>query len=98
LIANNLNNIQHFNIEIDGRIYPAKQGDTVAAVLISAGIFTMRRSLNGSARGLYCGMGVCFECRVTIDNSSDQRACVTNASPGMRIQTESTHETTDARN
>ena len=39
----------------------------------------------GAPRGLYCGIGHCFECRVTIDGVRDQRACLVPLADGMRI-------------
>lgn len=60
-------------------------GTTVAAALYSAGVRSFRESAAGS-RGLYCGMGVCQECLVTIDGVPGRRACMTTAAGGMRIE------------
>ncbi len=76
-----------FEIEVDGRAAPARAGDTVAAALVRAGISTFRYTERGRPRGLFCGMGVCFECLVTIDGVPDQRACITLARSGMRVST-----------
>jgi predicted molibdopterin-dependent oxidoreductase YjgC len=76
-----------FQIEVDGQLAPAKSGDTVAAALVRAGVFVLRYTQRGEPRGLFCGMGVCFECSVTIDGVPGQRACVTAARPGMRVDT-----------
>lgn len=46
---------------------------------------------DGRARAPLCGMGVCFECRVRIDGVDQQRACMTIARDGMRVQTETRH-------
>lgn len=77
---------QHFNIEVNGRTIPVQNGQTVAAALIAAGIIIFRRTQSGAPRGLYCGMGVCFECRVSINGLPDQRSCMTPVQPGMRIR------------
>jgi hypothetical protein len=44
------------------------------------------RSAAGEARGLFCGMGVCFDCLVTVDGADNQRACMTRARPGCRVE------------
>ena len=51
----------------------AKEGDTFASALTSAGIYDMKESLDGSRRGLYCGMGVCNECAIVITGMHDFR-------------------------
>ena len=76
---------QHFNIEINGRIIQAHSGQTIAATLIAAGINTFRQTPTHEPRGIFCGMGVCFECLLTIDGIPDQRACMTLAQPGMKV-------------
>lgn len=81
-----------FTIEVDGQAVPAKAGQTVAAVMIGAGMMVFHHAPSGEPRGLFCGMGVCFDCLVTVNDLADQRACVTLAQPGMRVSTR------DARN
>ena len=75
------------SIEFEGRAVPAIEGETVAAALTAAGVAALRRTRNGEARGVFCGMGVCFECLVTVDGRSGQRACMTGARDGMRVAT-----------
>jgi predicted molibdopterin-dependent oxidoreductase YjgC len=75
-----------FEIEVDGRRVPAESGQTLAAALISAGITTFRHTPGGAPRGVFCGMGVCFDCLVSVDGLADQRACITPARPGMRVR------------
>ncbi|MCZ6627823.1 MAG: (2Fe-2S)-binding protein [SAR324 cluster bacterium] len=71
----------HFQFE--GKRIPAYQGETVAAALLAAGIRGLRRA-EGGPRGLFCGMGICFECRMTIDGRANIRACMTPVRDGMR--------------
>lgn len=59
---------------------------TVAAALVARGE-SCRRSVTGQPRGPLCGMGVCYECRVTIDGIDHRLACQTLAMPGMRVKT-----------
>jgi D-hydroxyproline dehydrogenase subunit gamma len=69
-------------IEFDGEPVTAYPGETVAAALLAAGKRAFRRTSNGSPRGPYCNMGVCFECVVEIDGVH-VRACMTPVRDGM---------------
>lgn len=71
----------------DGTPVRARAGTTVASVLLQMGIGAFRRSVEGEARGPLCGMGVCFECRVTIDGIPHRRACLVPIAPGMIVTT-----------
>ena len=72
---------------VDGAALPVEAGQTVAAVLLAAGRLAWNRSVTGAPRGVFCGMGVCYDCVVTIDGLPDQRACITPALPGMQVET-----------
>jgi predicted molibdopterin-dependent oxidoreductase YjgC len=78
--------VSKFDIEVDGRPVSAQPGQTVAAALIGAGITVFRHTPTGAPRGIFCGMGVCFDCLVTVDGLADQRACITPVRPGMRVR------------
>jgi sarcosine oxidase subunit alpha len=71
----------------DGRPVHTNNSTTVAAALLNAGITNFRRSVTGEPRGPVCGMGVCFECCLTIDGEPDQRSCQTLCRQGMEIET-----------
>lgn len=75
-------------ILVDGQAVTVVQGDTVAAALLTAGssIFRLTPKSN-SPRGLYCGMGVCFECLVTINGEPNRQACLALVQDGMEIIT-----------
>jgi len=75
-----------FDIEVNGQRIPAREGQTIAAALMAAGIRVFRRTPGGAPRGLFCGMGVCFDCLVTVDGVPNQRACMTLARPGCHVQ------------
>ncbi len=76
-----------FEIFVDGRPLEADDTLTVAAALLNAGHARFRRSVNGEPRGPLCAMGICFECRVTIDGVPHRRACMEVCRPQMRITT-----------
>jgi D-hydroxyproline dehydrogenase subunit gamma len=72
---------------VDGESVSVEAGVTVAAALLNAGRTMFRRSIVGEPRGPVCGMGVCYECRVTIDGALHQRACLRVAVEGMHVDT-----------
>ena len=74
-------------LEIDGRQIAVRAGITVAAALLNTEIAGFRRSATGETRGPLCGMGSCHECRVTIDERPQQRACMVVVRDGMRVAT-----------
>lgn len=64
-----------------------QRGETVAGVLLAAGVSHFRETpVTGAQRGPWCLMGVCFDCLITIDGQENQRACMVQASPGMQVQ------------
>lgn len=77
---------QPFEIFVNGMPFRAYQGETVAGVLLAAGIQTFRHTdETGLGRGQFCGMGICYDCLIDVDGHRAQRACMTAAAPGMEI-------------
>jgi sarcosine oxidase subunit alpha len=77
-----------FTLEVDADSVQAFPGETLATVMLAAGkLVISRSSKTNSPRGLYCGMGVCNECLVTLEDGSRVRACQTLAVSAMRIKT-----------
>ena len=72
-------------ISVNGRAAVVEQGSTVAAALLSLGEQAFRVSESGEPRAPLCGMGTCYECRVTIDGVEQRRACLVRVRPGMRV-------------
>src|SRR5512143_3076495 len=76
------------DVTVDGEKVQTYLGETVATVLLAMGRPAFRHTERGhSPRGVFCGMGVCFDCLVTIDGQSNVRACVTPVQPGMVVET-----------
>jgi predicted molibdopterin-dependent oxidoreductase YjgC len=74
-------------VTIDGRPFAARDGDSVAATLLAAGVTACRTTpVSGAARGPFCMMGVCFDCLVTIDGRPNQQGCLVPVRDGMRIE------------
>jgi aerobic-type carbon monoxide dehydrogenase small subunit (CoxS/CutS family) len=64
------------------------RGTTVASAMAAAGAVGFRTSVTGAARGPLCGMGICGECRVTIDGVHHLRSCAILCREGMEVVTD----------
>src|SRR5882672_6189859 len=73
-------------IRFDGTEIEALPGETIAAALAAADIVAVRRARSDAPRGPYCGMGVCFDCLVTVDGRPNQRACLTKVASDMDVR------------
>jgi NADPH-dependent 2,4-dienoyl-CoA reductase/sulfur reductase-like enzyme len=73
------------SFEFNGTPLDARSGQSLAAALTEAGERHFRDTDAGGARGIFCGMGVCQDCLVTIDGTPNQRACMTPVTPGMVV-------------
>lgn len=74
---------------LDGRELTARPGQSVGAAMAAAGIPSWRTTRkDGRPRGLFCGIGVCYDCLVTVDGAANQRACLVPAADGMALTTE----------
>jgi aerobic-type carbon monoxide dehydrogenase small subunit (CoxS/CutS family) len=74
-------------ITINGQSHQVEPGISVAAALAVCEVFCTRQSVTGMARAPVCGMGVCQECRVTINGQRHQLACQTLCRIDMQILT-----------
>lgn len=80
-------------IIVDGVPIPAYRGESIAAALLASGRRALRVTPKlGAPRGLFCGMGVCFECMVKVGGGPSVRACMTPVDADMRIDTGTTHD------
>ena len=79
---------QPLTIQVDGETVQAYAGEMVATVLVALGRRTFRHTdRHHEPRGLFCGMGICYDCLVTIDGEENVRACITPVAEGMTIET-----------
>jgi predicted molibdopterin-dependent oxidoreductase YjgC len=77
------------HLSFDGRRVRVAPGQSVAAALWAAGIRSWRTTREaGAPRGLFCGIGICFDCLVTVDGTPNQRACLVPARPDMVVTTQ----------
>ncbi|ADU49667.1 (2Fe-2S)-binding protein [Intrasporangium calvum] len=73
----------------DGSPVPFRDGQTVGAALVAHGTVSWRTTrLEGRPRGLFCGIGICFDCLVTVDGVPNQRACLVRARDSSAVTTQ----------
>ncbi|MFJ8077310.1 (2Fe-2S)-binding protein [Streptomyces sp. NPDC096176] len=76
-------------ITVDGEPMEGVDGQTLAGVMLAAGRLSWRRGPSGAPRGVFCGIGVCFDCLVTVGQERDVRACRRRAREGDVVSTQS---------
>ena len=74
-------------IYVDGRPVRAYQGQTIAAALLNEGIL-VTRTINQQPLGIYCNMGICYSCAMTVNGIANVRICKTPVSDGCQIETQ----------
>jgi predicted molibdopterin-dependent oxidoreductase YjgC len=80
---------ERLTFNFDGKPVTAFKGESVAAALLAVGERVLRiTSHKGTPRGIFCGMGVCYDCLMVIDGEPSRRACMTLAEPGMKVETQ----------
>ncbi|PWJ49546.1 2Fe-2S iron-sulfur cluster binding domain-containing protein [Quadrisphaera granulorum] len=89
-------------ITVDGEPVTGVLGQSLAGVVMASGRTAWRTTAAGRApRGLFCGIGVCFDCLVTVDGVRDVRACQRRAVEGAVVTTQAealpTRVTSDVR-
>ncbi|WP_103352347.1 (2Fe-2S)-binding protein [Amycolatopsis sp. CA-128772] len=76
-------------ITVDGETVTGVAGQTVAGVLLAAGRRSWRTTRSGAPRGVFCGIGACFDCLLTVNGVADVRACRRRAADGDDVRTQS---------
>ncbi|MFZ5967944.1 MAG: (2Fe-2S)-binding protein [Bacillota bacterium] len=77
------------HIMVDGKAYTALEGEMIAAALLANHIKTFRYTKHQhKPRGIYCGIGRCTDCIMTVDGVPNVRTCVTPVRDGMIIETQ----------
>lgn len=77
-----------FEIKVDGKTILAYSGQTIAEALLANGCRVLRMTRNHAPRGVYCGMGICYECRMIVNGIPNVRTCMTPATPNCKITTQ----------
>ena len=79
-----MNNI---HLTVNGHEVKVPAGSIVAAAVAIANAKSSRHSVSGEPRAPLCGMGICFECRVTINGQQHRLSCQTICEEGMTVTT-----------
>jgi len=88
-ILGNLPKCKWMKITVDGKKIKAREGETIAAALIAAGIKVFRYSVKkDEPRSLFCAIGRCTDCVMTVNNKPNVRICMTLVKNGMKIETQ----------
>jgi D-hydroxyproline dehydrogenase subunit gamma len=73
-------------IAFEGRTYRGVRGQSIAGILLANNVIAWRTTGDLQApRGLFCGIGICFDCVVTVDGLPDVRACLRRARGGEQV-------------
>ena len=73
-------------ISVDGKVLEAVEGEPIAAALLAHGLRTMRKTPRyQEPRGIFCGIGRCTDCIMTVDGVPNVRTCITPVRAGMVI-------------
>lgn len=74
------------SISVDGKEIQAVEGEPIAAALLAQGMKVFRMTPRfGEPRGIFCGIGRCTDCIMTVDGIPNVRTCVTPVKAGMII-------------
>src|SRR5699024_6571336 len=93
-VLGNLDNQTALTFTFEGNKYTGYEGDTIASALHANGIRRLRvHEESGTARGIYCNIGHCFECRLTVDQTYGVRACMTEMKADLVVATGNTQAT-----
>lgn len=75
------------SFDFEGRTVTAREGESVAAALLAAGLRGFRATpVSGASRAPWCMMGICFDCLLEVDGIASQQACMVQVLPGMRVR------------
>ena len=85
-------------VTVEGRPVVVSAGASAAAAVLAAGFDSIRKTpVDGSERGPYCMMGVCFDCLAEIDGVANRQSCMIEVRPGMRISRQMQARTIDPK-
>lgn len=74
------------SLRIDDKAIAVGAGTSVAAAIAHVG-GTTRTSVTGMRRAPLCGMGICFECRATVNGIAQERTCLLPVAEAMEVRT-----------
>ncbi|WP_370949455.1 (2Fe-2S)-binding protein [Amycolatopsis sp. cg5] len=83
---------ERIQLTVDGEPLTGFAGQSVAGVLLASGRMSWRTTRSGAPRGVFCGIGACFDCLLTVNGVPDVRACRRSAVDGDEIRTQTRRE------
>lgn len=87
-VLGDLPEAEDISFTVDGKRVTGRKGDVIASAIMASGQLRLRNTeRSGSPRGIYCAIGHCFECRVTVDGVPGVRACLQPVFEGMTVTT-----------
>jgi len=88
-ILGNMEKKREVHIQVDGKQILAYEGEPIAAALMANGIKVFRTTpKRGESRGVFCAIGRCTDCVMSVDGEPHVRTCVTRVKRGMKIETQ----------
>ena len=88
-ILGELEETETVEITVDGKKLQARKGEMIAAVLMANGIKIHRYTAHKhEPRGIFCGIGQCTDCVMTVNGKPNVRTCITPVEAGMVIETQ----------
>ncbi|SPF39158.1 Ferredoxin protein [Candidatus Sulfopaludibacter sp. SbA4] len=75
-------------LSVNGVSVTVARGAMVSAAVAASGVSAFRKSVAGEPRGPLCGMGICFECRVTVNGRAHVRSCQVPCEEAMEVRTD----------
>jgi predicted molibdopterin-dependent oxidoreductase YjgC len=85
-VLGDLKPTEEVTLFFDGMSISARAGEPIMAALVAAGVHVFRHTKKGSPRQMFCGIGRCTDCVMTVDGVPGVRTCVTEVRDGMRIE------------
>ncbi len=88
-ILGELDTSKKVTIYFDGKPLEALEGEPIASALMSAGVVAFRKTAKRhEPRGIFCAIGRCTDCMMTVDGVPNTRTCVTEVKEGMQVKTQ----------
>ncbi|CAB4533129.1 unannotated protein [freshwater metagenome] len=77
---------RRISFSFNGKPFSGEEGQSIAAALLNSGVTELRKTrFEGEPRTIFCGIGICFDCVVTVNNVANQRSCLIEISEGAEI-------------
>ena len=85
-VLGDLESVREVTIWFEDRAVKAREGEPILSALVAAGVGILRYTKKGSPRRMFCGIGRCTDCVMTVDGVPGVRTCVTAVRDGMRVE------------